>query len=664
MSRDGDLRSRDGYQPALDGVRGLAVAFVLLFHGGFAWMSGGYVGVSVFFTLSGFLITGLLLREREATGDIALRGFYIRRMRRLLPASVLCLAAVSVAAAFGAFDGVPHVRRDILAALFQVSNWNALAGGTSYADLIARTTGHLGPVDHFWSLSIEEQFYWLWPLVVAFLCRRVLGVVARRVWLVAMAAVSVAAAPVIAAIWGPNAAYWATPARLGEILVGAALAALGLGREWRGRWLPWAGLAGLLVIAVAAITWPPDRGPAYTGWLGVFALASAALIAGLQVPGPLRRLFSVRPLVHLGRISYGVYLYHWPVFALLDARRTGLDGWGLFLVQSVVTLAVAEASFTWIEQPIRRGARAPAAVVRRSLTAIGAVFVLTVAAVPAGASSAVGGDADVSATFAPDPTTTPSTNPPVRGTTTSQGAAPTDDTVESTTTSSVVPSGPLRVLVLGDSTAESLAGGLHEWSTLQQSAVQVASLAHPGCGFVRDSQMFADDGHFARECTQVLDVDLPATLAAHVPDLVVAMVTLPDVLERSWSDDEGPLRPTDDRYRARLRRDQEEMVARLFDAGVRRIEWVVGPPPSDDAVQNMIYTITDDDWAAYVQSVVDIAAAHPGRIGVVRLDRWMADHEPDDGSMRPDGVHLTPSAARQVADAVVGPAVLAAATAS
>ena len=160
-------------------------------------------------------------------------------------------------------------------------------------------------------------------------------------------------------VWGPDAAYWATPARLGEILVGAALAAVMTGRRWAWRGLPWLGAAGLAVIVLALPSrGPPISGPAYTGWLGVFALASAALIAGLQAASPLRSVCSVAPLVYLGRISYGVYLYHWPLFAVLTARRVGVDGWGLFAVRVAVTLAVAMASFHLLEQPIRYG-RAP-----------------------------------------------------------------------------------------------------------------------------------------------------------------------------------------------------------------------------------------------------------------------------------------------------------------
>ena len=661
MSGRTDSTTGRDHQPALDGVRGLAVAIVLLFHGGFAWMSGGYVGVSVFFTLSGFLITGLLLREHRDTGRVSLSRFFVRRLRRLLPASLACLAAISVAAAFGAFEGAAHLRRDVLAALLQVANWNALAGGTSYADLVAHTTGVLGPVDHFWSLSVEEQFYWVWPLAVVVSVRYLRTAAARRNAIVAIAALAVAAAPVIAAVWGADAAYWATPARLGEILVGAAMAAVMTGRSWRGRWLPWAGLAGLAVVVHAAVAWPADRGPAYSGWLGVFALASVALIAGLQVEGPLRRVFSVRPLAHLGRISYGVYLYHWPLFALLTPQHTGWAGWWLFSVRLAATLAVAEVSYALLEQPIRRGQGAPGSVARRAVLAMSGVAVLAVVAAPSSSLAAVGGDADVPATFAPDTSAVPTST-----STTLAATPPTDSTVapvdEPTTVAvtTTVDTSPLRVLVLGDSTAEFVAGGLHDWAGVQQQpTVQVASLAQPGCGFVRDAAMFGDvDGHFGRDCADVLDHTLPATLAAQHPEVVVAMVTLPDVLERTWSEAEGPLRPTDPRFRERLIADVDAMVVSLLDAGVTHVVWVVGPPPSERAAQNFVYTITDDDWSAYVSAVSEVVDAHADHLDLVRLDRWMAEHEPDDGSMRPDGVHLTPEAARRVVDAVVGPVVL------
>ena len=158
------------YQPALDGVRALAVAAVLLFHAEVPGFSGGYLGVSVFFTLSGYLITTLLLTEHAKTGTISMSGFYARRVRRLLPASLVCLTAIVVISELtDVFVGVAELRRQVMGALLQVSNWVFLAGEGSYQQLFQQAGGARSPVEHFWSLSIEEQFYWLWPPTMAFL---------------------------------------------------------------------------------------------------------------------------------------------------------------------------------------------------------------------------------------------------------------------------------------------------------------------------------------------------------------------------------------------------------------------------------------------------------------------------------------------------------------
>ena len=179
-------------------MRALAVAIVLVFHQG--WLDGGYVGVSVFFTLSGYLITSLALVEHDRTGRLDVRAFYARRVRRLFPASVACLAGVVVLAWSGLFDDVEHLRRDLWAAFAQVYNWVALSSGQTYADLVAGGEGVRSPLDHYWSLAIEEQFYWVWPLAMVLVLRTGRR---RRVLLVGALAVAAAvAAPVIAAVWG------------------------------------------------------------------------------------------------------------------------------------------------------------------------------------------------------------------------------------------------------------------------------------------------------------------------------------------------------------------------------------------------------------------------------------------------------------------------------
>ncbi|MBI4933933.1 MAG: acyltransferase [Actinobacteria bacterium] len=659
-SVDGSL-TRRAHQPALDGVRGVSVAMVLLFHGGFTWMTGGYVGVSVFFTLSGFLITGLLVSEHDDTGGISASRFYARRVRRLMPASLLCLAAVSVAAAMGEFGGLPHVRRDILASLFQVANWNALANGTSYADLIARSGGQLGPVDHFWSLSVEEQFYWVWPLVCMVLLARGRSPRSVRRGIVTLALAGMAAAPIIAHVWGPDAAYWATPARLGEILVGAALAVVMSGRRWSWRGLPWLGLTGLAVIVWASITWPSGSGPAYTGWLGVFALASAALIAGLQAASPLRTVLGVAPLAYLGRISYGVYLYHWPVFAIIDDRRVDAGLWGLFAIRIAVTMVIAVASYHLFEQPIRHGRSPGRKVAVTTLAAIAAVTALVFAVVPAPV-PVFSGETEVPATFASTTTIAPTSS--VATTTTE---SPTDGSAAATTSVGATvpppsttppPTGPVTVLLLGDSTMVALAEGISDWAEARPDQMQVASIAAVGCGLVRDSTMLGDDDRaFEKACARSLDVELPKLLESQVPEVVTIMITIPDVVERVWNDTEGSLRPIDPRYAERLAAAYRDMADRLIAAGVRHIVWVVPPFPNELWPRSAFDPLDPADWEVFVDTILDTAAQHPDAIDVVRLDDWVAAHG-EDLAMRPDGLHFEPEAALDVAERYMGPLIM------
>jgi peptidoglycan/LPS O-acetylase OafA/YrhL len=355
------------YQPALDGVRAVSIAVVLVFHLGAPWMPGGYLGVSVFFTLSGFLITSLLLEERATTGRIGVGAFYVRRLRRLLPASLLCLLLIALAAAVGLLAERTDLRAGILAALAQVANWEALLGDRSYADLFLAPS----PVDHFWSLAIEEQFYWLWPVAVL----GITGLAARRgghrtvtAVLVGLFLLLSAGAVLTARWWSADAAYFASWARFAEILAGAALAAVVAGRRVpaAARHLAPACLAVILVLA--AVT-PSGRGWAYAGGLPLFSLVSAGLVLGLQVDGPLRRVLSTRPFVATGLVSYGLYLFHWPVFTILDAHRTGLDGLPLATVRMAVTVAVTLASYRLLEQPVR--ARRILADARRFVGSVG-----------------------------------------------------------------------------------------------------------------------------------------------------------------------------------------------------------------------------------------------------------------------------------------------------
>jgi len=337
-------------------------------------MRGGFLGVSTFFTLSGFLIAMLLLTEWRGDGAISLRGFWGRRFRRLMPALFLTLAGVAL---FGATvatgDQLARLRGDGLATLGYAANWRFLFSGQSYGALFASPS----PLLHAWSLAIEEQFYVVFPLLVAGVLRATRG--SRRVLGAVLGALTVASATTMVVLHhpgvDPSRVYYGTDTRIAEILAGTVLAVFvashGPARSRRGRGL----VAGTGVVALAAVaaTWvvaSQSSSWLYEGGLAVYAAANVGVVAAAVHPGPVRALLSLSPLRWLGRVSYGVYLFHWPIFLWLSPARTGLSSWPLFALRLAVTLPLAALSFRLVEQPIRRGRRLAG---RRPLIAIPAV---------------------------------------------------------------------------------------------------------------------------------------------------------------------------------------------------------------------------------------------------------------------------------------------------
>jgi hypothetical protein len=221
-----------------------------------------------------------------------------------------------------------------------------------------------------------------------------------------------------------------------------------------------------------------------------------------------------------------------------------------------------------------------------------------------------------------------------------------------------VAAGPVTALVLGDSTGVALADGMFAWASSRPDQLQVASLARLGCGLVRNSFMWGDDtGVYSTNCEHAFSVELPTLLRQRVPDVVLIMVTIPDVLGRVWNADEGALLPSDLRYAQRLAADYETVAQQLVAAGVRHILWVAPPLPSDRWPQAKINPIRPADWAVYMTTLDRQAELHPDRGQVVHLDTWMAQHEPA-GTWRPDGLHLTLAAATEVVDRFIGPLLL------
>ena len=354
-----------GRRPALDGLRGLAVLAVVGYHfggGSASVLPGGFLGVDVFFVLSGYLITGLLLAEHARTGRIDLVGFAARRVRRLLPALVVVLLAVCAWIWWATPpDSYPRRRADLLWTLGYLNNWHAIRTAQDYFAGYAQAS----PLRHAWSLAVEEQFYLAWPLVLAvllLLARRRAG---RRAVAVTCAVGIAASALAMAYEFDPAApsrAYYGTEGRVQQLFAGALLAVLlprWLARCGPGRvrliGIAGAAAAGLLLLAVAVL--PDSSAIYYRGGALVAGLAAAAVIAAVETrPGAGLGAALSRPwLVALGAISYGVYLWHWPITVAVPVdghpamEAIQRQGWRIGL-----TLAAAILSWWLVERPVAR----------------------------------------------------------------------------------------------------------------------------------------------------------------------------------------------------------------------------------------------------------------------------------------------------------------------
>ncbi len=387
-------RPRFGHQPGLDGLRALSVAAVICYHAGFSWMHGGWVGVEVFFVVSGFLITSLLIDERERRGDVRLGQFWLRRARRLLPALLVVLATVAaVVLVAGTAQQRGDVRRDVPWALAYLGNWGQIVGGVPYYG------GDPSPLRHVWSLAIEEQFYLVWPLAFAALARTRLRPATIAAVLVGLAVTLMAwtwwlhaGTPSLVDVFGGvdrvNFMYLSTPTRATGLLLGCAAAFVW--RPWRRAGCRADGPSGLLDIAggvslgllgcvagVAVLT----AGYVYQ-WL-LPAVSVLGLVVVLVTVHPdaraTRTVLSWAPLVAIGRRSYGLYLWHWPVFVLLGARHGSM---ARFVVAMAIAAALSEVCYRRIELPVRRGAlgawwrTSPLDRPRPTFVAAGAVVVL------------------------------------------------------------------------------------------------------------------------------------------------------------------------------------------------------------------------------------------------------------------------------------------------
>jgi peptidoglycan/LPS O-acetylase OafA/YrhL len=623
-----------GYQPALDGIRAFAVAGVLFYHAGETWAVGGFLGVDTFFVLSGFLITTLLVTEWTNRGGINLLAFWARRARRLLPALFLVMVGIVIyAGVFAAPGELDRIRGDSLASLSYVANWRFIFSGQSYFDQFTQPS----PLRHMWSLAIEEQFYLVWPLIVGFILwwRRSL-----RVLLAACVALIAASAIEMALLYvpghDPSRVYYGTDTRAQSLLIGAVVGILLFTHG------PLRTRAARLAIRCTALV-----GAGYTLWLfwrmsertdalyqGGFllaALAVSAVIVSVVQPdrGALGRFLSLGPLRWIGRISYGLYLWHWPVYLTLTHARTGLDGFSLLALRIGVSVAFAAASFYAIERPIRAGTfRLPKLqyVVLAVVTAlVVAVFATTTggsASVAASTERALRADAPV-----------PQTAPP----STAAGAA-------SDGTATTVPP-PSKVMVVGDSVGGTVGLGLQDFGA--QSGITVWNRGLLGCGLFYDGQII--------EGGELTDVNTdcnwrdhwPGELHLFQPNVVVMLVGAWDILDREI--DGHLVKFGSVEYDTSFLHQLDDATSLLASTGAKVVVLTTPFFSRPELVGE-----TGRQWPEYdpwrvdrINSLYrDFLASHPGRYELIDLNKFVSPggrfSDTLDGQViRGDGVHFT-----------------------
>ena len=621
--------------PALDGLRAAAVAAVLLYHGNVAWARGGYLGVDAFFVLSGFLITSLLLVEWQTTGGIALPQFWRRRARRLLPALFLVLGAVALFAAIWApADMLQRLRGDAFATIGYVANWRFMAAGQSYFAQFASPS----PLQHMWSLAIEEQFYLVWPPAFLLLLRLTRG--SRPALFGITAALATGSALLMAALFTPGAdpsrVYYGTDTRAQSLLIGAALALLlehrRVGTNPIGRrFLHATAMGAALLLLWAWARTPDDATWLYRGGLVVTALLVAVVIASVtaETPGPVGRLLSLRPVRWIGLISYGLYLWHWPVYVALSGGRTGLDGPALLAVRLACTVAIATASYYLVELPIRRGAlRGWRVRVLTPATAVivGAAFIAVTTSIPVtGLSPAA---ANAKAGTAPALATQGSAPPP---------PAP----------------GVVRGVLIGDSVAFTLGVGFEQ---AEPPTLEVKNAGVLGCGVIRgDADIGGTWEPNADKCDHWSDT-WPEIIRSEQAQVVVGFWGAWDMFDRRVS---GQVMrwgtPELDQF---LTGELDHALGVLTATGVR-VVLLTAPyfEPPDlanrvDRYQSLFEKPRVDHWNDLLRSV---AQAHPEAVSVIDLHAYLDPNGDAVNSiagvddLRTDGIHFTPQGADVVA---------------
>ncbi len=584
------------YEPGIDGLRALSVGAVFLFHAGV--VSGGFIGVDVFFVISGYLITALALAEIDRTDRLALGSFWARRARRLLPAMLLVCAAVLGYSVIEGGGALQRVGRDVGYALLYVANWGQVGQGRDYFALYESPS----LLEHAWSLAVEEQFYLVWPIVLVVVLRlagtqRVRHAVAGVA--VAVAAGSVALATVLASDEGQGLSrlYFGTDTRAVGLAVGATAGAMGLRRAQRSRTADIAGLVSVLGLVALGVTLRGDERWLYGPGFLMIALLSMTAMWAATSDGVLQQVLSNRMLVGIGRVSYGVYLWHWPVIVVLDSERTGLSGVDLGALWVAVTALLTAASWFAVE----RNAPMPklAAPHRAVGYAIGVGALVVGATVASAAENQRVDDAPFaippavttlltsspvsteSGSGEPTPDAEPPTTSRVAPSTTSSIAEATTSTVPVTSVATTVPlpDRPLRVQIIGDSVAESLTSQqITEIATARFGAVTVRNDGQIACSMVREGKWWLLDGSQLGDPEDCRSADrFGDAVDAFEPDVVYLLFGWPGVGGGRELDDGTVITPCEAGFDDRWRFEYQAMIGR-FEESATVVFSSVAPP--------------------------------------------------------------------------------------
>ncbi len=656
--------TRMGYQPALDGLRALSVIAVILYHAGIQWIPGGFIGVEVFFVVSGFLITSLMIDEQHVSGKVSLKQFWIRRARRLLPALFTMLIASLVAVTFFAKDSAPDFRQDVLPALGYFSNWWQIY----FVDTPYFAANSLPMLRHLWSLAVEEQWYVLWPIVFVF----VLGNKRIPRWISAVvigllaAAVMVGTALAFAADNETriNFLYLSTITRSSGLLLGAALACI---------WRPWkkavvrfarvrSGLADVLALGalatlgyISASIHVADE-QLYRGGLAAATVASAVIIAVVVRSGTslVKRVLSIPLLVEIGRRSYGLYLWHWPIFVIAGARLSSIR----LAYALTVTVIINEFVYQFIETPTRKGAignwlrqrRQLSAMRRRLPVALTVVVAALVGVTSVQLSGIQARDVSVDTGNTEVVFVVPTTMPTTATT-----------AVNTPVTSTTLAKLPRRLVIVGDSQAHSLA--VNKPSGIEKT-FEITNGSIDGCGvYDRGVGIGGTSGKFRRNFANCKGFETKwaksaAQTKADVALVVVGAWEVMDLQINSFLFKVNTV-PADTMFKTQLQRGidalrkQNVAVALLEVACMRPVESKGGPVPP-------LPQRGDDARTGHLNALMREVAA-PENDGVYFVNgpkEWCSDPKVANSlSYRWDGVHVYKPGAKLILESIA-PAIL------